>query len=310
MGEVFWSPEKETRGKSVQIHFAYSILFITHQDAPRKISFTADIWSNQSCYPYLAVTAHWIERNKSSHHLKLWAALIAFHHLQGSHNGGHLVNIVFHILGRVGVTTKVCGLYLIIVIGANHGLGGSLDPWQCLCKWYLYEGARSITPSSGHCLDSNNNRIMCFPHIINICVTHVIKSFTDIDLVDDKAVFNTEPPPSDPVEQTYDEAVECDPIALCHSSVWAIHASGTRHDQFQKIIHDGNEEGWFKSPQDSKTIIQVPEKQLLHDVKTRWDSVFNMISHFHKLWPVSHSQTSTYEHPHHNQIGYWLFPHS
>jgi hypothetical protein len=105
-----------------------AIFFITHQDAPGRISFTADIWSNQSRYPFLAVTAHWIERDESTHHLKLQAALIAFHRLRGSHNGPRLARIVLHILDRVGVTEKVCGLYFIVVIGANHGLGGSLDP--------------------------------------------------------------------------------------------------------------------------------------------------------------------------------------
>ncbi|KAI0290317.1 hypothetical protein BC826DRAFT_880451, partial [Russula brevipes] len=30
------------------------------ENVPGRISFTADIWSSQSRYPYLAVTAHWI----------------------------------------------------------------------------------------------------------------------------------------------------------------------------------------------------------------------------------------------------------
>jgi len=80
----------------------------------------------------------------------------------------------------------------------------------------------------GITIDSANNRIMCFPHIINICSTHVIKSFnTDIDIVDDSDVSDTEPPPSNPTKQTYDEAVKRNPIALCRSIVRAIHASGT-----------------------------------------------------------------------------------
>ena len=105
-----------------------AILFIIHQDVPGRISFTADIWSNQSRYPYLAVTAHWIKRHESSRHLELRGALIAFHRLRGSHNGRRLARIVLHILDRVGITAKVCGLYFIVVIGANHSLGGSLDP--------------------------------------------------------------------------------------------------------------------------------------------------------------------------------------
>jgi hypothetical protein len=105
-----------------------AILFITHQNAPGKISFTADIWSNQSRHSFLAVTAHWVERDEPTRHLKLRAALIAFHRLRGSHTGQRLARIALNILDRVGVTDKVCGLYFIVVIGANHGLGGSLDP--------------------------------------------------------------------------------------------------------------------------------------------------------------------------------------
>jgi hypothetical protein len=104
------------------------ILFITHQDVPGRISFTADIWSNQSRHPYFAVTAHWIQRDKSTSRLKLRAALIAFHRLRGSHSGPRLARVALHILDRVEITAKVCRLYFIVVIGANHGLGGSLDP--------------------------------------------------------------------------------------------------------------------------------------------------------------------------------------
>jgi len=43
-----------------------AILFIIHQAVPGRISFTADIWSDQSRHPYLAVTAHWIKRHEST----------------------------------------------------------------------------------------------------------------------------------------------------------------------------------------------------------------------------------------------------
>ena len=53
--------------------------------------------------------------------------------------------------------------------------------------------------------DHENNRIMCFPHVINICSTHVIEGFTQLELVDDE--FDPSLPPRDPDRQTYDEAV-------------------------------------------------------------------------------------------------------
>jgi hypothetical protein len=75
----------------------------------------------------LAVTVHWIEKDNSTGHLKLRAALIAFHRLRGSHNGPRLARIAVQILDQIEITAKVCGLYFIVVIDANHGLGGSLS---------------------------------------------------------------------------------------------------------------------------------------------------------------------------------------
>jgi hypothetical protein len=156
--------------------------------------------------------------------------------------------------------------------------------------------------------DHIDNRIMSFPHTTDICATHVIEGFTNIDLVDDQAEFDAEPPPGDAAKQTYEEAVKRDPIALCRSTVRAIRATGGRRDQFQWIISDGNADGWFSSPQEPKKTIKMPDLQLLQDVKNRWDSVFKMIGRFCELLPVSNSQTFTHEHPRLNQIGYRLFP--
>jgi hypothetical protein len=135
--------------------------------------------------------------------------------------------------------------------------------------------------------DHEDNRIMCFPHIINICTTHVIESFTDTALADDQADFDADLPPMVPAEQTYEEACGRDPIALCRCTVRAIRASGLRRDHFHEIVCSGNTKGWFKSPEDPTETIKVPEVQLIHDVRTRWDSVFGMIHRFRELRPVS-----------------------
>ncbi len=123
----------------------------------------------------------------------------------------------------------------------------------------------------------NDNRIMCFPHIINICTTHTTESLTDPALADEQAEFHVAPLGPEDMEQSYKEAVERNPIALCRSTVWAVRASGQQRDHFQEIIRTGNANGWFK----------VSELQLLHDVKTRWDSIFLMIHCFRNLQPVS-----------------------
>jgi hypothetical protein len=74
--------------------------------------------------------------------------------------------------------------------------------------------------------DHEDQHIMCFPHVINICSTHIIEEFTDITLVDDWNEFEASLPPSDPDYQTFNDACIRDPIALCRSAICAIRASG------------------------------------------------------------------------------------
>jgi hypothetical protein len=133
----------------------------------------------------------------------------------------------------------------------------------------LVQATRELT------FNHENNHIMCFPHVINVCSTHVIEGFTNIDLVDKE--FDALLPPRDPDCQSYDDAVTRDPIALCHCIIRAVRASGQRLDLFASIIRDGNEKGWFISPTNSRQIVKVPQLQLLRDVKTHWDSIYFMI---------------------------------
>jgi hypothetical protein len=133
-----------------------------------------------------------------------------------------------------------------------------------------------------------DNHIRCFPHVTNICSTHVIEAFTNTALVDDSGGFiaSAAYPPSDPDSQTYEEAVARDPIALCRSTVRAIRVSGERRDHLADIIRDGNDKGWFKAPEDPTQTIQVKALQLVRDMKVRWDSLYYMINRFRKLRPV------------------------
>jgi hypothetical protein len=64
--------------------------------------------------------------------------------------------------------------------------------------------------------DARDNHIMCFPHVINIAVTHLTKSFTDPKLASDESEL------SDHNVQAHDR----DPIALCRGTVCSIRASG------------------------------------------------------------------------------------
>ena len=133
-----------------------------------------------------------------------------------------------------------------------------------------------------------DNHIRCFLHITNICSNHVIEAFTNITLVDDTGGFiaSASGPPSNPDNQSYEEAVAHNPIALCQSTVRAVHASGQQRDHLAEVIEDGNKKGWFKSTRDPNVTIQVKQAQLVRDMKVRWDSLYFMINWFRKLCPV------------------------
>jgi len=72
-----------------------------------KVSFTSDLWSDRQRRSYMCITAHWIARNKRSHSLELKSALIAFHHVQGAHDGVNLGRTTMKLLDRAEVTPKV-----------------------------------------------------------------------------------------------------------------------------------------------------------------------------------------------------------
>jgi hypothetical protein len=63
----------------------------------------------------------------------------------------------------------------------------------------------------------------------------------------------------------------------------AIRASGLRRDEFAHVIRSCNSSGLFRS---QGQVIQVPEYQLLRDVKTRWDSQYFMINRMRVLRQV------------------------
>jgi len=127
---------------------------------------------------------------------------------------------------------------------------------------------------------------MCFPHVINICVDHVTDKFTNKTLADDSAEFNADFPPGDPDQQTFTEACNRNPIALCRSTVVGIRASGKRRDHLAEIIHDGNAKGWFRNLERLAEVIQVKSQELIRDVKTRWDALYKMIRRFREMRQV------------------------
>ena len=73
--------------------------------------------------------------------------------------------------------------------------------------------------------------------------------------------------------------VKRDPLRRARRLVRLLRSSDSRRQGFQNFIRLGNQQKWYS----------VPEKQLLRDVKTRWDSVYAMLERLRELRLVSSS---------------------
>jgi hypothetical protein len=170
------------------------------------------------------------------------------------------------------------------------------------------------------------NRVRCYAHIINICSSHVISSMTSVskrylsklkvpiesspmirDDSEDESDFDEVDPEYDVDEldlaDCYDgcddsnfegwvAGIKRDPLGRARRIIRLLCSSDLRREGFCKFIQDGNEQKWFseKTKSGKHHSVQVPELQLLRDVKTRWDSVYMMLKCLRVLRPVSLSQ--------------------
>ena len=139
---------------------------------------------------------------------------------------------------------------------------------------------------------AKQNRIMCFPHTINIAVQHVLKKMTVIPDDEDDESLDEDPLPDSDFSsaeqrgrsQSFEEACAMDPIGKCRKIAVSIRASGQRRDEFENFIKNGNDKNWFKNAKN--VAIKIPIRQVKRNVVTRWDSTYQMIKRSIELRPV------------------------
>ena len=98
--------------------------------------------------------------------------------------------------------------------------------------------------------DAKEQRVMCFPHIVNIICQHVIAKMShstlpeDVEDVEDDEEDQSDSDTTDdslPNANTRAAAYARDPIARCRKIIVAIRSSGQRRDKFESWIKTG----WF-----------------------------------------------------------------
>ena len=241
-----------------------------------QVSITADIWSDQNRRPFLAMTAHWIAKDEGSNALELKTALIAFHRIHGKHDGEMLAGAVLDLLDRARITTKVRLLHeagimmhvLMFLLKVGHF---TLD--NAANNGTMMKSLERMLRERDVAFDAADRKVMCFAHIINLCSGRVTRKAENRDDDDDDSDSS----------QSDDESVASSPIARARNVVRIIRASGTRRDDFMAKLDTGNSKGLFR---EDGVRITVPPKELLRDVRTRWDSVYLMLRRLREMSPV------------------------
>ncbi len=167
-----------------------------------------------------------------------------------------------------------------------------------------------------------NHRVWCYVHIINICSSHIVASMTptsksylsqlkvptdsnyvtcndfnneldDGDINLDHDLHQLEPADfydnrGDPKLRRWFLGIKHDPIRWVRRVVHILCSSDQCREGLRAFIQDGNRRNWFskKDSDGTRIAFQVPELQLLRDMKTQWDSVYMMLERLRQLQPV------------------------
>ncbi|KAN0128176.1 hypothetical protein V8E53_014028 [Lactarius tabidus] len=218
---------------------------------------------------YLALTSHWVSLDDSTGCLTLKAVLIGFHHVKKKHSGANISKTILHLLDRANVTLKI----------GHFTLNNAKNNAVAMRELESLLAARKTAIAVG--FDHLNHCVRCYAHIINICSSHIISSLNLEDFYNDP----------DPQFDSWLVGIKCDPLQCAQRIVRLLSSSDQRRESFRAFIQDGNEHSWFSTKDDKgrHALVQIPELQLLRDVKTQWDSVYMMLQHLRELRPVCSS---------------------
>jgi hypothetical protein len=167
---------------------------------------------------------------------------------------------------------------------------------------------KRLPPNLAVSFDFKDCRIQCFPHVINTCVKHTLKALSsgvdavtqaderdgegDSDEGSDEDKGGDEDSDEDEggdegtnIDTGLEDWSHGDLLNKARGLIRKIRSSGQRSERFTNVIKGGNQYGWWKDAQGSAMTIEP--KQLLRDVKTRWDSTYQMLTRLREFRQVS-----------------------
>ena len=148
-------------------------------------------------------------------------------------------------------------------------------------------------------LDHVDAHIWCFPHIVNLVTQAMLWALdkgvdsgsTDYD--DLPALRNSNDDEEDMEGERADINEEDDImivnittgiVSKVHQLVRTIHVSGQCQDTLDHVIKIGNDAGLWTDF--AKEVVQIKPRCLILDVRTQWDSTYQMLVHISELRQV------------------------
>ncbi|GBC07730.1 hypothetical protein RclHR1_07660006 [Rhizophagus clarus] len=117
-------------------------------EIPGKISFTTDIWTSPSTKAFLAITAHYVDKN-----WKLQNLLIDFVQIFGQHTGENIKNTFVSALQNLSIHTKVLGI-------TTDNASNNLTFINALSDWM----------KENDIFFDKNNHFRCFAHLRQLII--------------------------------------------------------------------------------------------------------------------------------------------
>lgn len=209
------------------------------QNNAGKISFIIDCWTSSNQHPFQGVIARWI-----SNDWELKNVVIDLTVLHGSHTGKNIAKYFYDVLLDYGIVEK-----LLSVTTDN---ASNMDT--------LFEELEKLFAEYGITFDSENYRVRCFAHILNLASRAMINTVGD----GDSATYpsDDESDGEDETEKASKENSKVLPVvAKMRKGVVAIRNSPQRREMFEKQCN----------------VAGIKHKNLLRDVRTRFNATLTMI---------------------------------
>ncbi|KAG2337895.1 hypothetical protein BDR05DRAFT_894559 [Suillus weaverae] len=107
------SPEDQILDFTLDKMHRQIVKFIVANDQAREMvieqwqEYFVTLKNDLALRPFMAITAHWIAKANQDSMLVLKTALLAFHHIPGSHDGQSLGSMILYLLDRADTAAKV-----------------------------------------------------------------------------------------------------------------------------------------------------------------------------------------------------------